>query len=293
MKGKTPLVDKIRALLDLARSAGGTAEGQTARKMAERKMAEAGLTEEDVLADQKVAIGGRVSIWEQALMEVCAETSNVGLEVDRESTEWTLKGSKRSVDEAVERFHGIRDQLLDASLEYLGDVREGMREVGDDPSSARSTLDRMRRVFLESGTIAVYARLLEGLLGGGEEGGAEEDAPEAPEARDLKDIDLDEAPSRDKTEWNKQQGRKIKTPFDKLLERFAGSEDFDWDLEIDVADWVSDPSTAGGEVGVDLILEAPFPTTSKRRIGGSSSGPKQLEDRPHLGVSLFGRRKEV
>ncbi len=274
-KGLSSLKDKIRMLLEVARSAGSSAEGQSARALAERKMKAAGLTEADVVADKKVALGGRVATWEQALMEVCAESAGLGLEVDRELGEWTLSGPASSVEATVIRFHGIRDQLIDASLEYMGDVRRGMREVNDDPTTARAVLERIRRVFLEAGTLSVYMRLLQILL--------ESEFGDEEPSRDKADHSAfempDEAPSRDKK------------PFDKLMDRLSMAEDFDWDLEIEVADWVKDPTIAGEETGASLALDAPFPVSHRRLPDGrwskavgqgrrlrGSSGP-QLEDR--------------
>lgn len=246
-KGKTSVVEKIRMLIELAKAAEGTAEGQTARKLAQQKLAREGLTEADVMSDRKVALGGKVAIWEQALMEISAETSEVGLEVDRDSTEWTLKGPRRQVDEAVDRFHGLRDQLLDASLVYVSTVREAMREVGDDPSLAKSVLDRMRRVFLEAASISVFGKLLERMFAPKEEReGASPDPVAEPEG---------------------EPDRKRRGPFEKLLERFERGEDTDWDFEIDVAEGTVDPSTAGYLAGAEAVLDAPFPV-SKRRLAG-------------------------
>ena len=80
-------LDQIRKLLELARSAGDSAEGRVAMEKAVSRMESLGVTEEEVLQDRRVVLSGKIQIWQQAILEVCAEMSGCGLQVDRGEAE--------------------------------------------------------------------------------------------------------------------------------------------------------------------------------------------------------------
>lgn len=226
------VVDRIRKLLDLARSAGDTAEGRSARAKAEARMAAAGLTEDQVLSYQVVVLEGRARIWEQALAEMVAQTHGCGLRVDRRVRTWSFHGSASATGAAVDQFRGVHRQLTRSSADYLSVVREAMRAEGDDPAEARSILDRAGRAFLEAATASVVGRLLEELLGREEEPEAEGEAGDSSSESDRK-------------------------PFDALMKR-VDQADLDWDDEILLPDHVPDPWSAGAEAGDRTRLEPPW-----------------------------------
>lgn len=235
-----PDLDKIRKLLALARGAEGTAEGATARALAERRLAEGGLTEEEVSLGRKVVMEKTASIWEQALMEGCADLSGVGLEVDRRTSTWTLKGPMASTEEALDRFEGVRRQLVRRASAYVKAVRDAGKMVWNDKEVLKSATERMRRVFLESAALTVLTRMLEQILGGG----TPDEEEEAPEPKPF-DMPADE-PSRKKK------------PFERLVDRFEVGSDVDWDVEIDVGSDIVDPSTAGHEAGLLVSTDPPW-----------------------------------
>jgi|GEM_PF-6755061 len=239
-------VDKIRKLLELARSAGETAEGRSAKQKADDRMRAMGLTEAEVLSDRKVAMDGRAEIWEQALMEACADLDGCRLEVDRAAQVWTLKGSRKSASAAADRFDGLRRQLRREAASYIQTVREGMIRVGDDPSTARSVLERMRRVFLESAAVSVVIRVLERILAASAAAAAAEEGEGPADGPDQG------------FEVPKEDTSRKKQPFEKLTERFEMGSEVDWDLEIDVPDGTLDPSTAGHGVGSRARLDPPW-----------------------------------
>jgi hypothetical protein len=242
----TKKLEQVRKLLELARSAGDSAEGRIARKKAVSRMESLGVTEKEVLQDRRVVLVGRAQIWQQALLEVCAEMSGCGLQVDRQESEWVLTGSLSSTEEAQNRFSEICRQLSTEVSEYLSLVRKFLRKEGEDPSDLRACLDRMRRIFLEAAALSVVGRFLGQML----EGDGPSDISEEEKAS------LEDEPDR------------RKRPFEKLTDRVDDGVDFDWDLELSVDLEAEDPSTAGMAAGERVFIDPPW--------GSFSSGERLL-----------------
>lgn len=232
----TKKLEQVRKLLELARSAGDSAEGRIARKKAVSRMESLGVTEKEVLQDRRVVLVGRAQIWQQALLEVCAEMSGCGLQVDRQESEWVLTGSLSSTEEAQNRFSEICRQLSTEVSEYLSLVRKFLRKEGEDPSDLRACLDRMRRIFLEAAALSVVGRFLGQML----EGDGPSDISEEEKAS------LEDEPDR------------RKRPFEKLTDRVDDGVDFDWDLELSVDLEAEDPSTAGMAAGERVFIDPPW-----------------------------------
>lgn len=232
----TKKLEQVRKLLELARSAGDSAEGRIARKKAVSRMESLGVTEKEVLQDRRVVLVGRAQIWQQALLEVCAEMSGCGLQVDRQESEWVLTGSLSSTEEAQTRFSEICRQLSTEVSEYLSLVRKFLRKEGEDPSDLRACLDRMRRIFLEAAALSVVGRFLGQML----EGDGPSDISEEEKAS------LEDEPDR------------RKRPFEKLTDRVDDGVDFDWDLELSVDLEAEDPSTAGMAAGERVFIDPPW-----------------------------------
>lgn len=241
----TKKLDQIRKLLDLARSAGDSAEGRVARKKAVSRMESLGVTEEEVLQDRRVILVGRVQIWQQAILEVCAEMSECGLQVDRRGMEWALTGSLSSMEETQVRFSQICLQLSSEVSEYLVLVRKSLRMGGEDPAELRACLERMKRVFLESAALSVVGRFLGQML---------EKEESHPDISEEERASLEDEPDR------------RKRPLDKLTDRVDEGIDFDWDLELSTDLEVEDPSTAGMAAGERICIDPPWNDISREKL---------------------------
>jgi hypothetical protein len=234
----TKKLEQIRKLLELARSAGDSAEGVAARKKAVSRMESLGVTEEEVLQDRRVVLAGRVQIWQQAILEVCAEMSGCGLQVDRRESEWALTGSLSSMEEAQTRFSEVCRQLSLEASEYIALVRKSLRKEGEDPAELRACLEKMKRIFLEAAALSVIGRFLGQML-------EKEESPP---------LDL---PEEEKASLEDEPDRR-KRPFEKLTDRVDDGAEFDWDLELSVDLEAEDPSTAGMAAGERVFLYPPW-----------------------------------
>lgn len=236
-------LEQIRKLLELARSAGDSAEGRVAKEKAISRMESLGVTEKEVLQYKRVVLTGRTQIWQQALLEACAETFDCGLQVDRLESEWFLTGSLASTEQAQVQFLEICRQLSTEASKYLSVVRASLRKEGDRPSELRACLEKMRRIFLEAATLSVIGRILGRMLERGDQ------HPESPEKEEIEhgEGDVDSK----------------KRPFEKLTDQVDDGAEFDWDLELSADLDAEDPSTAGMLAGERVFISPPWESNER------------------------------